>query len=165
MKIGLSEILEKASKAKKTSEKIDILREHACPALYVALRYALDPAVKWGLPPGEPPYKPCEYIDGEGRFLNEVFKMYLFVDEGDDFMNLDQYKKISRHNLKLKKMKRELLFVSILESISPADARLLLAMKEKTLPFKNLTTKIIKEAFPGLIPDEPEVAATEEKVG
>ncbi len=166
MKLGVAEILEKASKAKKSAEKIEILRQHACPALYVTLRYALDPNVKWGLPPGEPPYKPCQYIDGEGRFMNEVFKLYRFVDSGDDFMNLDRYKLIARHNLGIKKMQREMLFVTVLESIAPADAKLLLAMKDKTLPYKGLSLKLIQEAFPGLIPEETKTEpAMEDKVG
>ena len=48
-------------------------------------------------------------------------------------------------------LKRENLFIGILEAVHPDDAKLLLAMKEKKLPYSGLTPKIINEAFPELI--------------
>ena len=39
----------------------------------------------------------------------------------------------------------------MLETVSPADAKLLCAIKDKKFPHKNITEDIVKEAFPGLI--------------
>ena len=39
-------------------------------------------------------------------------------------------------------------FVQLLESVDPDDAMLLVAMKDKTSPFRNLTKELVMEAFP-----------------
>ena len=46
------------------------------------------------------------------------------------------------------------LFIEMLESVAPADAKLLCAIKEKKLPWKGITPEIVNEAFPGLLPNE-----------
>ena len=46
-------------------------------------------------------------------------------------------------------LKRETLFIGLLESIDPEDAKVLLAAKDKKL--KGITAAIVNEAFPGLI--------------
>jgi hypothetical protein len=38
----------------------------------------------------------------------------------------------------------------MLESIHPDDARVLLAMKDRKLPYKGLTPKLVAEAFPNM---------------
>mgnify|MGYP000237506748 CR=1 FL=1 len=47
---------------------------------------------------------------------------------------------------------KEALFIELLEAVDPDDAKLLLAIKDKTLPYSGLDTDIINRAFPGLIP-------------
>jgi hypothetical protein len=56
----------------------------------------------------------------------------------------------SGHNLK--PLKRETMFVEFLESLAPKDAELILAIKDKKLPFKGITEDIVREAFPELFP-------------
>jgi len=36
----------------------------------------------------------------------------------------------------------------MLESIHPEDAKLMLSVKDKKLPYKGITTKLVQEAFP-----------------
>ena len=77
------------------------------------------------------------------RLLAEVRRLYLFIKGG---------------NPNLTKIKREALYIEMLESIHPEDAKLLINIKDKKIPYKGVTLKIIKEAFPNLIeeivPDE-----------
>ena len=51
-------------------------------------------------------------------------------------------------------MKRESLFISLLENINKEEAKLLLAMKEKKSPFRRLNRNLVITAFPGLLSDE-----------
>jgi hypothetical protein len=44
-------------------------------------------------------------------------------------------------------MRRESLFITLLESVDPKDAKLLLSVKNKKLPYKNITKDLIQEAF------------------
>ena len=87
------------------------------------------------LPEGEPPFKPTEVLDTESRLLNEIRRIYLFVEGG---------------NPNLTKSRREFLFIQLLESIHPLDAKLIISIKDRKLPFKGLTKKIAQQAFPDL---------------
>lgn len=136
-KKGISEILEEVSKIKKKEERVAALRQHGDNrGLLQILQYALDPRVKWLLPEGTPPFKKNEFLDQESNLYSEIRRLYLFVEGG---------------NSDLKPMKREMLFIGLLETVSPADALLLCAAKDKKLPYKTITAEIVNEAFPGLL--------------
>ena len=51
----------------------------------------------------------------------------------------------------LKQVKREQMFIELLENVAPADAKMLCAIKDKKLPFKGITEDMVREAFPGLL--------------
>jgi hypothetical protein len=114
-----------------------MLQENNSVALQTVLRGAFDPAIKWLLPEGDPPYKPNDLVDQEHIFYHECRKMYLFIEGG---------------NPDLKQLRREALFVQLLETVSAKDAKVLLAIKDKHLPYPGITPDIIQEAFPGLLP-------------
>ena len=136
MRLGIFQVLEQASKLKATEEKIDFLRVNNSPSLQIILKYAFDPAIVWDLPAGDPPYKPCPYPAQEMRLMAEARRLYLFIKGG---------------NPNLTKLRRESLYIELLESIHPDDAALLNAVKSKKIPYKGITAKLIKETFPGLI--------------
>lgn len=139
MKVGIAEILERVSKQETKEAKIEMLRKHNSVPLQTILKAALDPSIKWNLPKGDPPYKPCEYLDQENMLYSETRRLYLFWEGG---------------NPNLTTVKREALFINLLESLAPADAKLICAAKDKKLPYKGLTAKLINEAFPGLINEQ-----------
>jgi hypothetical protein len=134
---SMYEILEQVSKCKTPAEKVEVLRRNDNGALRTVLKYALDPQIKFALPKGDPPFKPCPYVDQEARLYTEVRRLYLFLEGG---------------NPNLTNIKREMLYIQLIESIDPKDAKLVNCMKDKKLPFKGITAKIINEAFPDLIP-------------
>jgi hypothetical protein len=136
MRLGIAEVLKMASEQKTKEEKINVFRKNDSSALRTVLKYALDPAIKWALPAGDPPYKPTAYLDQQPMLYNEARRLYLFIEGG---------------NPNLTPLKRETLFIGLLESIDPADAKMLLAAKDKKLPVKGITAAIVNEAFPGLI--------------
>lgn len=141
MRLAIFEILKKTSEIKSTAEKILFLRQHDNGALRQLIKYTFDPNISWDLPDTDPPYKPCPYPGQEMRLLSEVRRLYLFIKGG---------------NPNLTRIKKESLYIELLESIHPEDAILLNSCKNKKLPYKGLTVKLFKEAFPDLI---------EEKVG
>lgn len=137
MKLGVAEILRKAAEIKGTDNKIEFLRQQFNPVLGQILQYALDPKHKWLLPEGDPPYKPNGYPDQQGVLYAEARRLYLFLEGG---------------NANLSPVRRETLFIQFLENIDPDDAKVILAAKDKKLPFKGLTPKLIDQAYPGLLP-------------
>lgn len=143
MKLGIAEILEKVSKEETKEAKIELLRKHDSVPLRTILKSAFDPSIKWILPKGEPPYKPCPFLDQENMLYSETRRLYLFQEGG---------------NPNLTSVKREALFIGLLESLAPADAKLLCAVKDKKLPYKGITAKLVNEAYPGLINEQVKTA-------
>lgn len=137
MKITLYTILKQISELETEDAIIDGLRK-SNPVVRQLLQYAFHPGIKFMLPSGTPPYKPCEFLDLEGRLLSEMRKLYLFVEGG---------------NPNLSTLKRETLFIQLLESVDKNDAVLLCHVKNKKLPFKELNAKVVAKAFPGLLPE------------
>jgi hypothetical protein len=137
-KLPISVIIETAAAFKKIEERAEFLRKHDSTALQTVLKYGLDPKIKWALPEGAPPYKECQALDIEGMLYSEARRLYLFVEGG---------------NQNLTKLKREMLFINMLESLHPKDAQILIAAKDKKLP-KGITVKVVNLAFPRLIEDE-----------
>jgi len=135
MQPGVSEILDKVSKLKKESDKIEVLKMSQCPALLTVLQGAFDSRIKWLLPEGVPPYRPNPAPETHNVLHSEMRKMYLFVEGG---------------NPNLKQIKREALFIEMLESVHHEDAKVLLNIKEKKTPAKGLTKEMVNKAFPGL---------------
>jgi len=106
------------------------------------LKYIFDPNIEFDLPSGEPPYKINEYVNQEGNLYPEFRKMYLFIKDGQP---------------NLTGMKREVLFIQMIESLHPDDAKLVIAMKDKICPYPNITYNLVYKTFPGLLPPPQEV--------
>jgi hypothetical protein len=136
MKTTMYDILREISEIESQQRRVAALQQHIyTQAIKQVCIYTFDPNVKWLLPEGKPPYKPCEFVDVEGRFISELRKLYLFVEGG---------------NPNLTTLRRESLFIQLIESIDPKDAALLCSMKDKKLPFKGITKKVIQQAFPDI---------------
>jgi len=139
MVVGVAEFLENVSKLKKREEKVAALRHNDSVVLRMIMQGAFDPNVKWALPPGVPPYTPNTLVDQEHVFIRESRKIPYFIE--------------GMHP-NLKQIKRESLFIELLEQVSPKDALLLCSIKDKKLPVKGITKDIVLEALPGLFKDE-----------
>jgi len=136
------EIFKEVHNAKKKKEKIAILHHYSSASMKTILGYTYNPNIKWLLPEGDPPYKPLpKGADQESALASELRRIYLFV-EGDS----DAQKNLKPH-------RREQIFIDMLESIDPRDAKVLLGMKDGKLPFNGLTRKLVAEAFPNLAKD------------
>jgi hypothetical protein len=134
---AISEILDAVKKAVTLEDKVNILRQNDSDALRYILELAFHPNVGWQLPEGAPPYKPSEVLDTEGRLYHETRTIPLYL---------------SGNRPEITKVKREMLFISLLESLYPKDAELLIAVKDKKV--EGLTLDTVNTAFPGLIPNE-----------
>lgn len=134
------EIFEKVTKAKTRQEKILVLQQHKLPAVTDVLRGIFDDRIQWNLPGGTPPYNPAppQSYPKTLRRSNINFK-YLVkgIYESDHMLG----------------PKRERVFIGMLESVHPEDAKILVSMINKKNPVKGLTKKLVQEAYPGLIPD------------
>jgi hypothetical protein len=135
MQIGMAEFLEKVAKLKRTQEKVDALKHNDSYPLRVILQACYDPKVEWALPPGVPPYKPNELVDQENVLIRECQKLTYYI---------------KGFHPDLPQLKRETMFVQLLENVAPKDAELLCHIKDKK-PIKGITLQHVTEALPGLI--------------
>lgn len=133
------EIFTEVANASKKADKIRVLHENSSKELKAVLGYTYDPNVEWLIPESDPPYKPLEKsLDQEYGLAQESRKFYLFV------------RGITPAQRNLTQAKRESIYIDMLESIDPDDAKVLLAMKTGKLPYKGLTRKLVAEAFPSI---------------
>ena len=136
----LSEILRKVSNAKTTNEKIDLLREFTTPAFRMLLIWNYDDSVVSEIPEGDVPYTPNEAPVGTDhtRLEQEYRGFYRFVKGGDP---------------KLKGLKRESMFIQLLEGLSAEEAELLCLIKDGKLTsnYKRITKAVVSEAFPQIV--------------
>lgn len=139
---SLASVFLEADKTETNDGKVAVLRHNESDTLKVLLRLANDHKAKWLLPLGAPPYRPADAAaDLQGRLYNEIRKFYLFVEGGNP------------PPPQLANTKREQLFIQLLETVDPDDAKLIVAVKDRNLTevFPSLTVDIINEAFPGLV--------------
>jgi hypothetical protein len=137
VRISITEIIQGAAAKKTTEEKIDFLRRNDSPPLRIVLKYTYDNTIEFLIPDTPPPWEKNEYEDeAKSLLFREARKLKIFIKNGG-YDNLN-------------KVKREQLFISLLEDIDNDDAETLCQMISKK-PFKGLTKKTIEEAFPNLI--------------
>ena len=130
----MASIIEKIEAQTSVERQIDFLDLHSSYALKIVLGYGMDPGCKWLLPESDPPYTPLfNAADQEEKFYSECKKLMYFVDTDE--------------GRTVKQIKREQLFIQVLESVDPRDAKLILRMKNKQL---KISMEAVKQAFPNL---------------
>lgn len=129
------EVLDKVRKARSKEQKISILRENETWALKDVLGGIYDDSISWILPGGTPPFKESREESVPSNLLrrHKDFKYFFKGGPGE----------------KLNTVKREALFIGLLEGIHPQDAELVIKMinKEK---LDGITKNVVIEAFPSL---------------
>jgi len=148
----VSEILNKFEEAKTRQEKIEVLQSNVTDPLLVLLRLNYDHMLKMDLPEGEPPFrkdtdKPIGY--SESSLQLELRRFYVWLDP----------------NVELPKLKKESLFVNMLEGIHWTEAEALCLAKDRKLhtKYKSLKEDIVREAFPRALTPKPPKEKAEKK--
>ena len=130
------EIFTKINNAKDKPQKIAVLKQFDNKAMRQLLKAAFDPKIKFDLPEGNPPYIKNEAPAGTEHtsLASEARKLYHFVVGG---------------NNQITKLKKETMFIQMLEGLHQDDAEVLMAIKNKTLntTYKGLTANLVKETF------------------
>jgi|TARA_B110000908_G_C10240141_1_gene445603 hypothetical protein len=135
---SISEICAKFSELSSKDDKVAWLKENDSQPLRVVLKNIYDKNVKFLVPDTPPPWKHNDYEDEAKALLyREARRLKIFV-EGGGYDQLNQ-------------IKRETLFISLLEDIDNDDAELLTKHMISQKPIKGLTKATLSEAFTDLI--------------
>ena len=140
------EIFTKINNAKDKPKKLAVLRKYRTPSLEMFLKAAFDPQISWLVPDGDVPFMPNEAPDGTEHTIldRESHKLHNYVQlertpPDDPIVG----------NPNINSMKREMMFVQMLEGLSEGEANLLCLAKDQKLnrKYKGLTANLIREAF------------------
>ena len=133
----MNEVLQKVSNAKTKKEKVDLLRKHNSNALRQVLIINFDESIESVMPEGDVPYTPNDAPIGTDhtRLEQEYRGLYRFFKGGDP---------------RLKGLKRETMFVQLLEGLYQDEAELIVLVKDGGLnkKYKRITKAVVSEAFP-----------------
>jgi hypothetical protein len=132
-------IFEDVAAANSIKARKKVLLENESKPLKEILKYAFHPDIKFALPPGKPPYKtigsPDEY--NPTYLYPNIRKFYLYIEGGHDGLT---------------QLRREQLFVQMLESLHPKEAEVVIQIKDKKLNYRGLTYALVKTTFPEILP-------------
>ena len=135
----VSEVLAEAGKIVIREERIKFLRLNKSPGLTDILRIQYDASIVSVLPEGAPSYKQDDAPKGyEYTILNKAYTQFKYFFKGPVSSGM-------------KPLKREGLFLNLLESLNPEEAELLIAAKDKKMKSKGITKRLVNDTFPGLL--------------
>ena len=140
MNRAIFEMLEEANTHKNIEDRVTVLQRYSSKIVWM-LDNSYNPKVEWLVPEGEPPFTPTQ--DSDGTTLSRLFfhqrKIPIFL-KGGRYPNMDR-------------MKREKLFVELLEDLHIKEAKLLCNIKDGDMlkGYRRLNLKVIKKAFPKLV--------------
>ena len=138
------EIFTKINNAKDKPKKLNVLRRYRSPSLEMFLKAAFDPQINWMLPEGDVPFMPNEAPEGTEHTIleQEVRKLHNYVQRETPDGPIPG-------NPNLNTMKREMMFVQLLEGLCEGEAKCVILAKDQSLNkmYKGLTANLIKEAF------------------
>ena len=161
------EVLDVASKQRSKAKKVEVLQKYKHPSLVTIFVWNFDTTIISLLPEGEVPYgtnKEDQNATGTltGKINDAVGKM---AEMGSNSLgSQDQGKASIRReytkfynfckggNPSLSNLRRETMFINILEGLHPLEAELLCLVKDKKLEEKyKITKEIVSTAYPEII--------------
>ena len=137
--LSLAEIVNSARKAETVEEKVAILKRHDSTQLRDILALMCDARWTFDLPETAPPYTESDINESHGLLYREMRKMPYFVEQRQEGQGMSRVKK-------------EQIFIQMLESIDKDDAQLVVRTIAKE-PYPDLSPEVINKAFEGAIVD------------
>ena len=133
------EVLAMANKQRKIDDRIEVLKEYRNEALVSLLIWNFDETVISMVPEGTVPYEKNDVPIGTDHttLRREWKRLYNFVKGGND---------------SLSSIRRETMFIQMLEGLHPEEADILCLVKDKMLAsrYTKLNQEIIAQAYPDI---------------
>lgn len=158
------EVLDLASKQRSKAKKVEVLKKYEDPSLKAIFIWNFDETVTSVLPPGDVPYAAVDEQDSFKGTLSEkiadaVSKMEELgsnslgsQDQGRSSIRKEYskfYNFVKGGNDGLSSLRRETMFINILQGLHPLEAEILILTKDKRLGEKyKITKEIVAEAYP-----------------
>ena len=160
------EVLQLASKQRSNVKKVEVLKKYSHPSLQAIFIWNFDESIVSMLPPGEVPYASVgeqhslsgtvsEKIEDAVNKMSEIGSNSLgSQDQGHSSIRKEYqkfYNFVKGGNDGLSSLRRETMFINILQGLHPLEAEILCLVKDKQLESKYKITKdIVSEAYPDI---------------
>jgi len=160
------EILNLVSKQKSNAKKVEILKKYEDPSLKTILIWNFDDTVISLLPEGEVPYASTgEQTSYSGTLTSKIDDAVLKMEElnSNSLGSMDQgkssirkeyhmfYNFVKGGNDGLSSLRRETMFINILQGLHPLEAEIVCLVKDKNLSNKyKISIENVKEAYPDI---------------
>ena len=136
----IHEILELVSEQRTKAKRVEILQEYRDDSLTAIFIWNFDQRVQSAIPDGHVPYQPNDVPVGTDHtsLRREWKQLYHFIKGGND---------------KLSGLRRESMFIQLLEGLHPKEAEIICCIKDKDLEsiYPKVTLDIVKQAFPDIV--------------
>ena len=136
----VSELFKAVHGKKDKKGKADLLAQHKRDDVKALLIWNFDKQIRSAIPEGEVPYKKNEApinSGGHTRLVHEWRTLYNYVRGGND---------------KISQMKRETMFIQLLEGLHESEAELLMLVKDKNLQSRyRITRALVEEVFDEIV--------------
>ena len=136
----VSELFKAVHGKKDKKGKADLLAQYKRDDVKALLIWNFDKQIRSAIPEGEVPYKKNEApinSGGHTRLVHEWRTLYNYVRGGND---------------KISQMKRETMFIQLLEGLHESEAELLMLVKDKNLQSKyRITRALVEEVFDEIV--------------
>jgi|688.fasta_scaffold91245_5 hypothetical protein len=133
------EVFELLEKTTSLDERVEVLRNNFTQPVQMILQAAFKPDLHLDLPAGAPPYNPDPNAAGlQPSPLKQQIKIL---------------PSLLKRNDRLSSIRKETLFIRLIEGAHAKDAIIIIAAKDKKLPelYPLLTESLVRAAFPNLI--------------
>jgi len=148
----ISEVLQRVSNAKTKAKKVEILQEYKSPALTKLLLCNFSSIISFCFPDGKTPYSPLDRPKGVDHqlLISEHRMLEKFVKKTVNGVVWYGCSGGTRPNIQ--QLKKEQLWIQILESLHPDEAALLDLVKDGKLTERyKITKQNVIDAFPELL--------------
>ena len=153
----ISEVLQRVSNAKTKAKKIEILQEYKSSALTKVLLCNFSKRIHFVFPDGETPYRPLDRPKGVDHQLlfTEQRLLDKFITKTVNGVTYFGCSGTTRPNIQ--QLKKENLWIQILESLHAEEAEVLDLVKDKKLTSRyKITKQNVIDAFPELLLQDDE---------
>ena len=161
------EVLNLVSKQRSKAKKVEVLKKYRDRGLVAVLIWNFDETITSMLPEGEVPYSGFEdqaksngglttKISEEVRRMHETDSFSMGSGDKNGHTTIRREFKNFYHFLKggnpgLSAIRRETMFINILEGLHPLEAEIICLVKDKKLTDKyKITKEIVSEAYPDI---------------
>ena len=160
------EVLNAAISQKTNARKVEVLQKYSHPSLKALFIWNFDESVVTVLPPGDVPYSAVNEMDSFKGTLSEkiadaVEKMEELgtnslgsQDQGRSSIRKEYqrfYNFIKGGNDALGSLRRETMFINMLQGLHPLEAEIICLVKDKKLETKyKITKELVSEAYPDI---------------